>query len=112
MLLLIRVIVIIGKIIKEYREARKMSLKELSNLTGITDSRLSRIESDKNHHQPFEDVFKIIKALDISIMSFLQDAGLYNPADYQLKRIELLTQEELAHVQSEIDFILDHKELK
>jgi len=63
----------IGKKIKEIREEKKMSLKDLSNKTGYSESILSQIE---NHFisPPLGALLKIANALDISVGQLLGES--------------------------------------
>lgn len=63
----------IGKKIKEIREKKKLSLKELSNRTGYSESILSQIE---NHFisPPLGALLNIAKGLEISVGQLLGES--------------------------------------
>lgn len=63
----------IGKKIKEIREKKKLSLKELSNRTGYSESVLSQIE---NHFisPPLGALLNIAKGLEISVGQLLGES--------------------------------------
>lgn len=99
----------IGERLKELRLCKNISMDQIEELTGITDSRLSRIERGMVKHVAFDDIVKLLKAMDVPLLAFLSDEGYCEVNTSVLKHIELLNDFEIAHVQSEIDFILKEK---
>ncbi|MFV0503382.1 MAG: helix-turn-helix domain-containing protein [Lachnospirales bacterium] len=62
----------VGKKVKEYRNIKKLSIKKLSELTGITSSMISQIE--KNQVNPSINTIKnIANALEIPLFYFFQE---------------------------------------
>lgn len=62
----------IGKRIKEARESKKLTQKELSALVGVTSSAIANYESGVSH--PKENVlYKLIKILDVDANYLFQD---------------------------------------
>ena len=55
----------IGKIIKEERIKRKLTLKELSNISNIPISTLSRIENEKTRNVNSAYLYRLCKILNI-----------------------------------------------
>ncbi len=106
------VIFMIGDLLRTYRLNSKLSLKELSALTGITDSRLSRIENDTKNSQSFDDIINILNALNVPVLTFLCDSKICDEPSTVFTNIEKLTKSEINHIQNEIDFIVAHKEQK
>lgn len=65
----------IGSKLKQLRKAKSLSLKELSNLTGVSVSFLSDIEQERSN--PSLDSLELIaKELDVPISSFFDGEGL------------------------------------
>ena len=99
----------IGERLRELRLSRNISMEQIEELTGITNSRLSRIERGLNKHVAFDDIVKLLKVFDVPLLAFLRDEGYCEANTSVLKHIELLNDFEIAHIQSEIDFILKEK---
>jgi len=99
----------IGERLKELRLCKNISMDQIEELTGITDSRLSRIERGMVKHVAFDDIVKLLKAMDVPLLAFLSDEGYCEYNISALKHVELLNDFEIAHIQNEIDFILKEK---
>lgn len=99
----------IGQKLKSIRLLRKLSLNTVSLKTGITDSRLSKIERGIIEHPSLDDISTILKVYDIPLISILCEEGYCNKNDGVFKNAELLNEFEIKHVQNEIDFILKEK---
>lgn len=99
----------IGKLIKEKRESKKISLKKLSELIGISDSSIYKIENGTSKNPNWNVLCKIAKGLNISPLSFLVAAGYIKEDDlnpiYELQGLECLSLNELDSVQQYIDFL-------
>jgi transcriptional regulator with XRE-family HTH domain len=57
----------IGQAIKEAREHRGLSLRQLERLTGLSASQISQIESGRPANPGWETVVKLARALDFSL---------------------------------------------
>ena len=99
----------IGTRLKEIRLLKNISMNQIEEMTGKTDSRLSRIERGLIKNVAFDDVVKLLKAMDVPLLAFLCDEGYCESNNSALKHIELLNDFEIAHIQNEIDFILKEK---
>ncbi|WP_246942985.1 helix-turn-helix domain-containing protein [Bacillus pinisoli] len=60
-----------GKVIKEWRLKRGMSLTELSNRSGVSKSYLSFIERGKQNNPSIEVIDKLATALKVEVHSLL-----------------------------------------
>ena len=60
----------LARTIKKYREARKMTMKQLSIKSGINLSTIKKYETD-NRNPKLEQLEKIAAALDVSVFEFL-----------------------------------------
>lgn len=99
----------IGERLRELRLSKNISMDKIEELTGITDSRLSRIERGLNKHIAFDDLVKLLNVFDVPLLAFLRDVGYCEVNTSVLKHVELLNDFEIAHIQNEIDFILKEK---
>ena len=103
----------IGKELKLYRETLGYSLKDIYEMTGITNSRLSKIERGQLECHP-SDLRKLSKVYGIKLVHLYVIAeylALEDLEEYQLyfKGVDALDEEEKVHIQSQIDFILSRK---
>ena len=61
--------------VRDGREARGMSLEQLSELTNLTKGYLSKLENGKIKKPGIENIYKISKALDIKIEHLVFPVG-------------------------------------
>jgi len=99
----------LGQKLRNYRTSQNLSLHQVTELTGITNSRLSKMERNEIVC-PASDLMKLSKVYKISVISLYIDAGYLSPTDlpeYQseFNGVSLLDAEEKAHIQNEINFI-------
>ena len=102
----------IGEKLKDIRNSKNLSLEDVEKHTGITNSRLSRIERGLNKHPSLNDISNLLNFYEIPLISFLCQEGYCEKVDPLLKNLELLNNFEIEHIQAEIDFILKEKGLK
>ncbi len=57
----------LGELIAVYREANKLSLRDLSKKTGISNPLLSQIENGKIKNTSFRTIIKLSRALNINL---------------------------------------------
>ena len=104
----------IGNKLKSYRNELGLSLHEVTSLTGITNSRLSKIERGQTACPP-TDLIKLANAYNKSLISLYLDAEYLSPSDlvnFQpvFSGVSLLDDEEKKHLQDEINFMNRKKE--
>ena len=100
----------IGEKLKAIRISKKISNKShVSEKTGITNSRLSKIERGIIPHPSLDDINAILKVYEVPLLSVLCEEGYCDKRDGVLKNLELLSDFEINHIQAEIDFILKEK---
>ncbi len=104
----------VGNYLKQQRLLKKMSLKEAASSTGLTDTKIQRIESDN----VLEASPKAIKALcdlyRIPLLPIYIQLGWLSADDLDIKThlfkdAYQLTEAEKAFIQSQIDFLLKHR---
>ena len=105
----------LGTLLRKIRNEKKLSMITVCNATGITNSRLSRIERGKNKSAPpATDLAKLADLYNVDLKTLLPQSDT-NPKEISddnsliLKNIDLLSASELRHIQDEIDFILVQK---
>lgn len=105
----------LGPFLREIREENKLTLTDVYKKTGITDSRLSRIENESlKTSPPIDDVIILAKLYNIDFNKILSFSTEHSSKDFEnsktpLRNLELLDKKELQHIQDEIDFIVDQK---
>ena len=101
----------VGEYLKKARDKRNLSLKAVKEITGISDSALSHIESGKTEVPSPEHLKKLSAAYQIDLIDLFLKAGYLecgDLSDYQrcFLGADLLSGEEHNAVQTIIDIIV------
>ena len=105
----------VGEYLKSIREKKGLSLKEVYRKTGISDSKLSRIEKEPN---PFEITLSVLKALTelygIDLIELLVHIGYLDEkalSSYKrvFQNVDLLSNKQKKHIQEEIDLFIKER---
>ena len=99
----------LGQKLRNYRTSLNLSLLQVTELTGITNSRLSKMERDEITC-PATDLMKLSKIYNVPIISLYLDAGYLSPSDLpeyssEFSGLSLLDEDEKKHIQDEINFL-------
>lgn len=78
------VIIMFVFVIKDYREKKGLSIKQLSDLTKISRSYLYKLENNKDFNISLDKLYKISTALDVNIKELF-----YTSLDIEVLRKEL-----------------------
>ncbi len=74
----------LGKKFKEYRKNKKLTQFELSELIGLNEKQISRIEAGLNY-PTYLTFVKLIEVLDIDIMEFVEETPItINPIQNEI----------------------------
>lgn len=107
---------VIGKHIKNCRKALKLSLKQLGDSCGVSDSEILKIESGQRKNPSWITLCKIAKGLNTHPFEFMYMAGYINKSDIhpvlKLKGLERLSVENLEIVQGVIDKMISQNAKK
>lgn len=100
----------IGAYLKEQRNKHCLSLKDVHDQCGITDSRLSRLERGDCQILKLTELRKLAQLYGIGIAQLYIMAGYLSEqdlADYQLvfKNVDLLNEEEKQSIQTQINLL-------
>lgn len=100
--------------LKERRKHLGLSLKAVTEKTGITDSRLSKIENGQLDC-PGKELRLLAKAYDLPVVFVFLKAGYLIPEDldeykFVFKGIDQLDEDDRQHIQDEIDYIIRKKD--
>jgi len=78
----------LGEYLREQRVANRLSLRQLTDQTGVSNPYLSQIE--RGLRRPSAEVLQqIAKALRISAETLYVRAGILNPEDGEVRSVEL-----------------------
>lgn len=99
----------LGARLKLYREKAGLSLNQVNDKTGITNSRLSRIEHDQISCPP-DDLKRLAEVYGIKNILMFIDAGYLTKEDlieyqYFFDGVSKLDNDEKQHIQEQIDFL-------
>jgi len=61
---------VVGENLKRIRKTKKMTLKQLEEITGITNSYISAIENGRKKNPSTEILEKLAKALNVNVVDF------------------------------------------
>ena len=104
----------LGIYLTTIRKNKGISLKKVFLSTGITDSRLSKAENGCTDNLKIKDLKKLADLYDIPALPMCLMTGLFTADDIEqyhsgFKNVELLDEEDIHHIQSEIDYIIKTK---
>lgn len=104
----------LGKHLKMLRNSNGMSLHKVYENTGITDSRLSKAENGSWNNLKLVELKRLAVLYNSPIIPLCLMAGLFDSSDIEeyhsrFKNVALLDDEDIQHIQSEIDYILRKK---
>ena len=99
----------LGSLLGRMRNDAKLSLKDVYKATGISDSKLNRIEHGKNTSKPSPDTLRALaKLYDVNLIELYLAAGYLDSDDllsYEraFQRVDLLTPDEKQSIQTQIN---------
>lgn len=99
----------LGEYLKGIRLQREFSLKDVYKETGISDSKLSRIENGTNMSEPSPSILRALSKLyNINLIDLYRMAGYMDEealSSYKrvFQNVDLLTEDERNHIQEQID---------
>lgn len=101
--------VTLGAYLKRIRLQHGLSLKDVYKKTGISDSKLSRIENGANVSETAPSILQgLSKLYNINLIELYRMAGCLDEealSSYErvFKNVDLLTEDERNHIQEQID---------
>lgn len=103
-----------GDYLRKVRRDKGLSQADVFQQTGITNSRLSKVENGADGTLNASEIKKLVALYEIALIPVLIKAGYLDTADLEeycsgFKNTSLLDSEDKAHIQNEIDFILNIK---
>lgn len=107
-----------GKFFKDERLKAGLSLKEAAMKSGLTDTKIQRIENDLVKEASPSAIKSLCGLYGINVVEVFLKLGWIDRKDlkdytFVIKRADQLTDKELDHLQKESDFMISyHKETK
>ena len=92
-----------GKYLKQLRLSKGLSMADVFNRTGITNSRLSKIEHDQITDPTMAVICKLSNCYQVNVINILNEAGMGIAKPVPLQHTSFLTSKELEVVQQIID---------
>lgn len=102
----------LGQYLRAVRKQNKLSMKNVTKETGITDSQLSHIECDVTQNPSHTALKKLALLYNIKLIELYQKAGYLMHEDINsymescFNGIEKLTQEDKKQIQNQIDYLI------
>lgn len=105
---------VFGDYLKDIRNQKGLSLAKVHELTGITNSRLCRIENGSDGILNPAEIKKLAALYGVAVVPMYLMAGYLDTSDLEeyrsgFKNTELLDTDEKKHIQDQIDFIIRKK---
>lgn len=98
----------LGRRIKELRKSNNMTIKELSNVSGVGQSTISEIETGIAKNPKSETLSKLASALNVTVDSLLAEKwdDQYNPNGELAKQVKFIESLQLNSPEEALKFIL------
>lgn len=98
----------LGKRIRELRDSHNMTIKELSEKSGVGQSTISEIETGKAKNPKSETLSKLASALNVTVDSLLAEKwdDEYNPNGELAKQVKFIESLQLNSPEEALKFIL------
>jgi transcriptional regulator with XRE-family HTH domain len=66
----------LGKLLKQYREINKLTLRHVEEKTGISNAYLSQLENDKIAHPSANTLYKLSQTYGVELETLLSAGGV------------------------------------
>lgn len=95
----------LGQYLKTLRNSKHMSLADVYKQTGITDSRLSKLENDQTADPSISVICKLSKCYKVDVINMLNEAGMDIEKSTPFQHTSFLNKDETAGLQRIIDLL-------
>lgn len=92
-----------GQYLKDLRNSKSMSMADVFKETGITNSRLSKLENNQTTDPTISAICKLAKCYEVSVIDMLYEAGMDIDRVVPLKHTSFLKQDEIEALQQLVD---------
>ena len=80
----------LGKLLKQYRELNKLTLRAVEEKTGISNAYLSQLENDKNAHPSANTLYKLSLSYGVDLETLLSAGGVIEKKDQNTPKHKIL----------------------
>lgn len=80
----------LGQTLKDGREGRSFTLREVEDVTGVSNAYLSQLENDKIKKPSANVLYKLSAIYGITLDSLLEAAGIIDKASTQNKKAKIV----------------------
>jgi transcriptional regulator with XRE-family HTH domain len=95
----------LGQYLKSLRSSRNMSMADVFKQTGITNSRLSKLEHNQITDPSISVICKLSKCYKVDVINMLNEAGMDIKKSTPFQHTSFLNSEEIASLQRIIDLL-------
>lgn len=99
----------LGILLRRLRNEAGLSLKDVYKISGISDSKLNRIENNINASETAPSILRVLSKLynvnlvELYLVAGYLDAEALSSYERTFRGVELLTDDEKQHIQKQID---------
>jgi transcriptional regulator with XRE-family HTH domain len=80
----------LGKLLKQYREINKLTLRQVEEKTGISNAYLSQLENDKIAHPSANTLYKLSQTYDVEFETLLSAGGVIEKKEQSTPKHKIL----------------------
>ena len=80
----------LGKLLKQYREINKLTLRHVEEKTGISNAYLSQLENDKIAHPSANTLYKLSQTYDVELETLLSAGGVIEKKEQSTPKHKIL----------------------
>lgn len=95
----------LGQYLRSLRNSKHMSMADVHEQTGITNSRLSKLENDQITNPSISVICKLSKCYEVDVINVLNEAGMDIEKSTPFSHTSFLNEEEIASLQRIIDLL-------
>ena len=95
----------LGQYLRSLRNSKHMSMADVREQTGITNSRLSKLENDQITDPSISVICKLSKCYGVDVVNVLNEAGMDIKKSTPFNHTSFLNEEGIASLQHIIDLL-------
>ena len=80
----------LGKLLKQYREINKLTLRHVEEKTGISNAYLSQLENDKIAHPSANTLYKLSQTYGVELETLLSAGGVIEQKEQRTPKHKIL----------------------
>lgn len=95
----------LGQYLRSLRNSKHMSMAEVRKQTGITNSRLSKLENDQVADPSISVICKLSNCYEVDVVDILNEAGMNIEKSTPFNHTSFLNKDEVDSLQKIIDLL-------